>query len=270
MQTIYERPRDYDLEHEGDDEDISFYEQLVQRLRPARLLELGTGSGRIAIPLARLAASPDLNLPTTVVGLDLVAAMLSEAQRKQAELAPPERDRLTLVEGDIRTWRSGTPFDLIIAPCSALTHLLLLDDQLAAWRCAFANLAPGGRFVADLVMPNLCVYADSMTTPPRTMVEIDVDARDPASGDRLLRHKTTEYLPHEQRARIRFLYDRLTDDVAVDRYISDFECHVYYPREVDLLFHCAGFTVEARYGDYRLRPIGRRSRQMVVIGRKPD
>ena len=56
MDPIYERPQDYDLEHEGDEKDIRFYERLVKRLRPRRALELASGSGRVAIRLARLAS----------------------------------------------------------------------------------------------------------------------------------------------------------------------------------------------------------------------
>src|SRR5690606_21636773 len=106
----------------------------------------------------------------------------------------------------------------IITPCSSLSHLLSLEDQLAAWRTAYDNLAPGGRFVADLTMPNLTVYAESMQTPPRTTLEIDVDTSDPETGTRLLRYKTTRYIPHEQRAEIRFLYDKYPDGGHVDRY----------------------------------------------------
>ena len=269
-QTIYERPQDYDLEHEGDTDDIRFYRLLVRRWRPSRLLEFGAGSGRIATPLADLAASPAEQLPTHIVGVDIADAMLAEAERKRTTLSSAARERLTLVKADIRTWRGDAPFDLVIAPCSALTHLLTIDDQLAAWRAAYDNLAPGGRFVVDLTMPNLCVYAESMQTPPRTTVEIDIDTRDAETGDRMLRHKTTEYLADEQRARIRFLYDRLSAEVTVDRYVSDFECHVYYPREVELLFRCSGFSVEAHYGDYSLRPFKRNSQQMLMVGRKTD
>ena len=107
------------------------------------------------------------------------------------------------------------------------------SDQLAPWRCAWDSLADGGRFVVDVTMPSLAAYADSMQTPPRTSVEIDIDARDPITGTRLLRYKTTRYLPHEQRAEIRFLYDKFPDSCPVDRYVSDFDCHVY-PRELEL------------------------------------
>jgi hypothetical protein len=169
---------------------------------------------------------------------------------------------------DMREWQAEQPFDLVVAPCSSLSHLLTLDDQIAAWRCAWDNLADGGRFVVDLTMPNLAAYADSMQTPPRTFVEIDVDARDPETGTRLLRYKTTRYVPHEQRAEIRFLYDKFPDRSQVDRYISDFDCHVYYPREVELLFRHTGFSVEAWFGDYTMRRLRTSSPQLIGIGVK--
>ncbi len=264
MSTIYERPQDYDLEHEGDDEDLRFYVELVRKLRPRRVLELAAGSGRVTLPLARAAVEQGFE----VVGLELSEAMLAEAERKKAQLSEVEQRGLTFVHGDLREWEAAEPFDLILTPCSSLTHLLTLDDQIAAWRRAHANLVPNGRFVVDLVMPNLPAYADSMQTPPRTPVEIDVDTRDPDTGDRLLRYKTTRYIPHEQRAEIRFLYDKLSENVTVSRYISDFDSHVYYPREVELLFRLTGFDIESRFGDYQMRPIRATSRAMIVTGRR--
>jgi SAM-dependent methyltransferase len=194
--------------------------------------------------------------------------MLEEANRKRSELEERERGCVSFIRGDMRDWRTEEPFDLVIAPCSSLSHLLTLDDQLAAWRCAFDNLREGGRFIADLTMPNLTVYADSMQTPPRTLVEIDVDSRDPVTGTRLLRYKTTRYVPHLQRAEITFLYDRFPDGREVDRYVSDFDCHVYYPREVELLFRMTGFVMDGWFGDYSMRRLRPTSRQLIGVGRK--
>ena len=263
MEAIYERPRDYDLEHEGDDEDVGFYVGLLARWRPRRLLELASGSGRVTIPLA-CAADPAVS----ITGLEREGPMLEEGLRKRAELDPAQRERLTFVSGDMRDWTVPEPVDVVIAPCASLSHLLTLDDQIAAWRCAHRNLAPGGRFVVDLTMPNLPAYADSMQTPPRAVLELDIDTRDRVSGTRLLRYKTTRYLPHQQRAEIRFLYDKFAAADDVDRYVSDFDCHVYYPREVELLFRLTGFSVEAWYGDYSMRRFRANSRQMIAVGVK--
>ena len=264
MEAIYERPADYDLEHEGDNEDVEFYVRLLERWRPRRVMELASGTDRVTIPLARAAAGSDVE----IVGLEREGPMLDEALRKRAALDPIARARLSFVTADMRDWRTPEPFDLVVAPCSSLSHLVALDDQIAAWRAAWDNLREGGRFVVDLTMPNLAAYADSMQTPPRAFVEIDVDTRDPGTRTRLLRYKTTRYLAHEQRAEIRFLYDRLTDDQGADRYVSDFDCHVYFPREVELLFRMTGFSVETWFGDYAGRRLRASSRQLIGVGLK--
>ena len=264
MEAICERPGDYDLEHEGDDEDVTFYVRLLDRWRPRRVLELASGTGRVTIPLARAAVRSEAE----IVGLEREGPMLEEAFRKRAALDPRERAGLSFIAADMRDWRTPEPFDLVIAPCSSLSHLLTVEDQIAAWRAASDNLRDGGRFIADLTMPNLAAYADSMQTPPRAFVEIDVDARDPRTRTRLLRYKTTRYVPHEQRAEIRFLYDRFPDDEGVERYVSDFDCHVYFPREVELLFRITGFSIETWFGDYGCRRLRATSRQLIGVGRK--
>src|SRR5262249_12610471 len=78
--VIYDRPRDYDLEHEHDDEDVAFHVELARRLAPRRVLELGAGSGRVTIPLAELGARAGF----TVTALDVSETMLAEAEPKLA------------------------------------------------------------------------------------------------------------------------------------------------------------------------------------------
>ena len=49
----------------------------------------------------------------------------------------------------------------------------------------------------------------------------------------------------------------------MDRYVSDFDCHVYYPRELELLFRLGGFEIERRFGSYDMRPPSPTSRQLI-------
>lgn len=268
-EAIYQRPADYDLEHVGDTDDVEFFTGLVTRMRPKRVMELACGNGRVTLPLAEAGAAHGF----TVAGLELAPEMLEAARQRQSEAAPEVRDRLTLHEGDMRTWRAPEkPFDVIVTPCSSVCHLLTLEDQLAAWRRAYDNLVPGGRFVVDVTMADLGGYADSFRSPAREIVEIDLDTFEPQTETRLLRYKTTRYLPDEQRARIRFLYDKYVGSKAgtgPERSVSDFESHVYYPREMRLLYLHTGFDVETVYGDYRGRPLGPGSPQMIFVGIKP-
>jgi hypothetical protein len=69
---------------------------------------------------------------------------------------------------------------------------------------------------------------------------------------------------------IRFLYDRFSSSDQPDRYVSDFDCHVYYPRELELLFRLTGFSVERRYGNYQFGPLRSSSRVLLMIGRRAN
>ncbi|MCW3052990.1 MAG: class SAM-dependent methyltransferase [Chthonomonadales bacterium] len=264
-EAVYQRPIDYDLEHVGDTEDIAFFCAMARRLRPRRVLELACGSGRVTVPLAEAGSAQGFD----VVGIELVPEMLAVAQKKRAESSAATQERLLLLEGDMRNWKAEQPFDLILTPCSSMCHLLTLEDQLAAWRQAYANLAPGGRFVVDVRMAELGNYVDSLRSPTRETVEIDLDKFEAESKTRLLRYKTTHYRAHEQKACIRFLYDKFVGEAPPERSISDFESHVFYPREMELLYLHTGFHVENMVGDYRGRPLHPKSPQLIVVGIKP-
>ena len=257
-EAIYQRPADYELEHEGD-RDVAFYVELAARLRPARVLELACGNGRVTVPLAA-------SLPTTasIVGVELNDGMLADAERKGRD--SPARNRLRFEHGDMRTWRSSEPFDLVVICGSSITHLLTLDERLAVWRAAFGHLVPGGRFVIDITMPDLGACAESQRTPPRAITAIDLDQTDPATGARLVRQRTLRYDMLTQRADIQFLYDKFEGDRHASRYISDFPSHVYFPHELTLLFLVAGFTVESMWGDYRFASATSRSHEIVMVG----
>ena len=265
MTDLYRRPDEYDLEHVGDEEDVTFYLGLAKTLRPKSVLELACGTGRITVPLAQEGARSGFS----VVGLDSEVHMLKQARDKARQISAAARKRLKLVNGDMRKWHDRGQFDLIVVPCASITHLLELQDQLDVWRRAFQNLAPGGRFVVETTVPNFSAYVDSFANPPRTLVEIDRDVTDESRKIRLVRRRTVTYLPYEQRAQIRFLYEKYHRKSLIECYIDDFESHVYFPRELRLLFLHTGFEIEDVFGDYNRRPLRASSQLMIMIGRKP-
>jgi SAM-dependent methyltransferase len=196
--------------------------------------------------------------------------MLERARSKGRERGDVAT-RVRFCRGDMRTWAADEPADVVLLACSSITHLLSLDDQLAVWRRAFDNLRPGGRFVVDVTMPDLKAYAEALQARPRALVEVDVDATDEASGRRLVRFRTTTFDAYEQRASIRFFYDRVDQSTnqSRDRYVSDFESHVYFPRELQLLYLHCGFSIEHVWGDFTFRPARSRSREIVICGQRP-
>jgi SAM-dependent methyltransferase len=260
VSDLYKHPEEYDREHLGDEEDIGFYLALTRRLAPRKVLEVGCGTGRITLPLGQIGFD--------VVGLDNQPEMLQKAEERRLQAPPEIRQRVQFVEGDMRTWSAATDFDLIMIPASSITHVLDLEDQLTVWKICRDNLRPGGRLLVEVTMPNMASFADSFSVPLRTPVEIDIDNIDERDGTRLIRRKTTRYVNHEQLAQIRFMYEKYQHGRGVESFIDDFACHVFFPRELRLLFLHTGYEVEETLGDYRGRALRPDSPVMIMIGRR--
>jgi SAM-dependent methyltransferase len=130
--------------------DVAYDAELYLRLAhqsAGAVLELGVGSGRLAIPLAL--AGHD------VVGVDHDAAMLERAERSwDAARGPVERGRLRLVEGDLSTRRDDARFGLVFAAVN--TFLLAPDGETrrAVLTTMRDHLLPGGRAVIEVSTPD--------------------------------------------------------------------------------------------------------------------
>jgi ubiquinone/menaquinone biosynthesis C-methylase UbiE len=264
---VYARPDVYDMEYAGaSNDDARFFARLLARVRPRRVLELACGSGRVTFTLA--AALPK----TEIVGVDSSIDMLGRAAEVRNAAAPSVRERVSLVEGDMRDWRGpGHAFDAVVITCCSVSHLLTLDDRRRTWATAFRLLRPGGVFILDIRVPDLATLAEAQRVRPRAFVDLDIDATRRAVGEeaRLLRCTATTYEPHLQRADVRLLYDKFDERALAEHLVTDFVSHVYFPAELELLFLSAGFEVAQQYGDYRFVPVDRMSPYVVTVARRP-
>jgi SAM-dependent methyltransferase len=121
-------------------EDVEFYvDEAVRSGGP--VLELGVGTGRIAVPMARAGVR--------VVGVDSSEGMLAVA-REQAVLAGVELD---LRLGDMRDPPVDEQFALVVIPFRTLLHMQADADRRATLAAVHARLEDGGRFVFDIFTP---------------------------------------------------------------------------------------------------------------------
>jgi SAM-dependent methyltransferase len=121
-------------------EDVPFYVEEAAR-SGGPVLELGVGTGRIAVPVAAAGIG--------VVGVDTSAGML-EVARERAELAGVELD---LRQGDMREPPVDGVFPLFAIPFRSLLHMETDADRRAVLRAVAHHLAPGGRLVFDVFTP---------------------------------------------------------------------------------------------------------------------
>jgi SAM-dependent methyltransferase len=120
--------------------DVPFWRQLAANAG-GTVLELGCGTGRIALPLGRAGVS--------LVGIDRSEAMLARARQRvrRSRLG----DRVRLIRGDIRHLPFRALFSLAIAPYGILQSLLRERDLKATLAAVYDAIEPGGAFGLELV-----------------------------------------------------------------------------------------------------------------------
>jgi SAM-dependent methyltransferase len=124
--------------------DQPFYLDLARQVG-GPVLEIGCGTGRILLPIARAGI--------LVHGLDGSPAMLDLLKLKLEREPEEVRRRVTLHAGDMRDARLSGKFRLVIIPFRPLQHMLTLEDQLAALRTAAAHLSDDGKLAFDVFYP---------------------------------------------------------------------------------------------------------------------
>ena len=124
-------------------EDVDFYvERALASGGP--VVELGVGTGRIAIPVARAGID--------VIGVDSSPGMLAVARAAAEEAGVA--DRLDLRVGDLREPPVSERVPLVLCPFRSLLHMETEDEKLRALSAAQALLEPGGSFVFDVFAPS--------------------------------------------------------------------------------------------------------------------
>jgi SAM-dependent methyltransferase len=229
--------------------DVRFWERFVVQ-QGGRVLELGAGTGRVTVPLARAGVR--------IVGADRSANMLSYARRRLRRLRSAHS--AALVRADIRALpHPDGAFDIAIAPYGILQSLLRDRDLSAALDAVRRVLAPGGWFGLELVpdVPNWREYRNRVTLHGRrgargpTVTLTESVRQDRVRGLTIFDHTYTEGWGR-QRETHRFTVSFRTLPVKA------------MTRRLDR----RGFTVEALLGGYDGRPFDERAEAWIVLARR--
>lgn len=262
MGEYYERVSDYDLEYQSQSEqDVPFWQELMVRYTPQHVLELACGSGRIGLELLKVPGAFRLD------GLDLEPAMLKAYQRKLGELPEATQQRVSLHQGDMCDYdlpAKGT-YDLVILPFNSISHLYEIEQQFAAFTKTLEHLAPGGRFVVDVFLPDIDYLSDALNRPSTVYLEDELES--PEGDFTMMLYTTRKYDAFEQLQHLTWTHEKFFETGENERYLTRLDMHVFFPRELQFLFLATGFSIESIYGGYDWKPFGKGTRQ-IVVGRK--
>ncbi len=247
--------RYYDLDLLDDPGDVELYQALAQRTG-GPILELGVGSGRIAIPLAEAG--------NAVTGVDDDAHMLARAASAWSESRGRDHGgSLTLVDADMTAIRLEQRFGLAIL---ALNTLMLLDDgerQVAALRTLAAHLRPDGLAVVDVWLPS---PEDLSLYDGRLLLEwLRVD---PETADRVAKMASARYDTATATVTLHQFFDAWpADGGALERTARTDRLHLVGSSELVRMAAEAGLGVEMLAGDHQMSAFGPGVDRAILLGR---
>lgn len=239
----------YDLEHRDLDADLDLYHNFAARCEGA-VLELGCGTGRVALALAQ--AGYD------VVGVDTSTSMLELARSRATGMGLNER--VEWVHRDVRAIEWPARFALAIWPLNGFLHLPERADQALALRNVQRALLPGGFLVVDLPNPHVTLAPQS---DDHLVVRRNVQT---AQGDLVTSLVRTRTDLASQVQEMTLFYDTVgCQDGVVRRTATEMDLRFVYRYEMVGLLEEAGFEVDAVHGSYDLDPYESDSAIMLFV-----
>ena len=226
------------------------------------VLELGVGTGRVAIPTAELGID--------VVGVDNSKAMLAVASRKVATLSE-DAGSLELIQADMRDFTlrdqegRGRSFPLVTMPFRGFLAMLTVEDQFSALRRIYDHLQHDGILVFNIFVPD-----PNMALEQSDDLRHLMDVTDPETGLTRVLYQQSRYDFHNQIVSVRILIEDLDRDNVVTRSMyRDYQLRYCHRWEVHYMLQLCGFEIESLYGDFDLSDFDEASTEMIWVARKP-
>ncbi|HEV3498630.1 MAG TPA: class I SAM-dependent methyltransferase [Actinomycetes bacterium] len=216
---------------------VGFLADLVRELAgDGAALELGVGTGRIAIPLARRGIRVD--------GIDLSPDMVAELRTR------PGAESVGVTIGDFATTRVDGRFTLVYLLRNTIMNLTSQDQQVACFQNAAAHLEPGGCFVIEVVVPALQRLPPGETVRPFAVTPAHLGFEE-----------------YEVASQVAFSHHYWVVDGQVETLSAPFR--YVWPSELDLMARLAGMTLRERWNDWSRAPFTSDSTQHISVWQKP-
>jgi SAM-dependent methyltransferase len=209
---------------------------LAELAGEGRALELGIGTGRIALPLAAQGVP--------VYGIELSRAMVARLRAK------PGGEEIGVTIGDFATTRTEGTFTLAYLVFNTIMNLTTQDAQVACFQNVAAHLEPGGCFVIEVGVPEL------QRLPPGETFRV-FDASD--------KHWGLDEYDVARQGLISHHFELV--DGRIEHLSMPFR--YVWPSELDLMAELAGMRLRERWSSWKREPFTSDSRRHVSVWERP-
>jgi SAM-dependent methyltransferase len=220
------------------------------------VLELGCGTGRVAIPIAEQGGE--------VVGLDLSPFIMEIARKKSAGLK-----NLHWVQGDMRSFELQETFGLITIPGHAFQNLVTVEDQVTCLESIHNHLLPAGKLIIHLDHQSFSWLGDLMGEKGGVF-QSSGEFIHPDSSRRVRTWRAWSFEPASQTAIAETIWEVFgTDGQVIERLESGpIRLHCAFRFEIEHFLARCGFNLEAVYGDFLGNELLDDSEEMVWLAVK--
>lgn len=230
----------------GSKNDISFYLELALNQERKRALELGVGTGRVAIELAKAGVA--------VHGVDNSKYMLALARRKLTLENPAVRRRVKLTYADMRELRVRQTCPFVYSASSTFEHCITEEEQRRCLISAHRALERGGTLAFDISQPRGKV-TDSWW----------IDRRDVSKGEEVVRSIFSRTDPETSAVSVNLFYDVYRKGLLTQRFYECGKAKLSPRKDVEKLLEEVGFAVQEVYGDFDKTPHSKHSGLTIFV-----
>lgn len=237
--------------------DVPFYLERIKALKTKNILELGCGTGRVLVPLAKACQK--------IVGIDYSHEMLEVCKEKVAKAG---LSNTLTVQGDISNLNFGKTFDLVIAPYRVLQALETDEEVNGFFETVSNHLKTSGRGIVNVFKPKMsAAEIRSSWCQPGEIINQEIDLED---GSRLLYSFRQHKMDKEKLVLYPdMIYRRYVNNILVEEVIHSIKMRCYYPGEFKQLIENKGFTITGLWGGYNNEQYGA-GPELVIEFKKPD
>ena len=236
--------------------DLPFYLELAERSR-GPILEIACGTGRVLLPIARKGIE--------IHGVDNSQPMLQILKNSLAGEPEDVRKKVTLHEGDMRDFRLGEKFPLVIIPFRPMQHMHTVQDQVHALTTAAAHLSETGILAFDVFYPKFEMINTKMGEEVQEMEWSSTSDR-ATIVRRYFRKDSVDKI--NQIFSFTFIYRTFQAGELILQETEDFRLSYFTYPHLRALFLLAELEPVAEYGSFANAPLDNSAQQMIFLLRK--
>lgn len=259
IENYYEDGLRYDLDYELRIKDIRFYVDQCYSCAN-EVLELGCGTGRVSIPIARSGLR--------ITAIDSSEAMLKMAQKKLRKEEDVISNNVIFIMSDIKEFALGRKFKTVIMPFNVMQHLY----DISSINRFFSNLREciedNSIFIFDVINPDFYElsrspqdYAVYDSFHVKTKEDGNMERDNDNKGELLVIEDRINYDPIEQIAAYTLSYSLGKKDL----FELNLKHRIFFTKELEFILNSNGFHILERFGDFDMSPLEKKSPSQIFI-----